>query len=128
MGTFYDELPYPINPIINEKFFTCLQKVDVLDTLGTRVSYFKKWINDQCLNLQKQHKMKKSYLPCWDTLHQWGNELKKRTKRKFYKKKSFNKQRGKKYWRKYCNKPRPKRQNCFRKSDYLIVGKNMCKG
>ena len=95
MGMFYDELPYPINPIINEKFFTCLQKVDVLDTLGTRVSYFKKWINDQCLDLQKQHKMNKSYLACWDTLHQWGNELKKRTKRKFYKKKSFNKQRGK---------------------------------
>ena len=56
---FYDKLPYPINFIINEKYMAWLEKADVCDTLGTRISYLRKWINYQCLDLQKQKKMKK---------------------------------------------------------------------
>ena len=59
LGMFYDKLSYPINSIINEKYMTWLKKVDVFDILGTIISYLRKWINDQCLDLQKQNKMKK---------------------------------------------------------------------
>ena len=51
-----------------------------------------------------------------ETLYQWGNEAEKRRKRKFYKKKNFNKQRGEKYRRKYYNKPSPKKCRFFRKA------------
>jgi len=53
---FYPKLPYPINSIINEKYITRLEKVDVIDTLGIRISYLRKWVNDQCLDLQRQKK------------------------------------------------------------------------
>ena len=77
-----------------------LEKADVFDTLGTRISYLRKWVNDQCLNLQKQKKMKKQYLACWDTPNQWGRDHTWRRTRNFFKKKSFNKQRREKYKRK----------------------------
>ena len=59
-GMLYDKLPYPINSIINELYMTWLEKVDVIDTLCTRISYLRKWVNDQYLDLQKQKKMKKA--------------------------------------------------------------------
>ena len=43
--------------------------------------------------------MKKQFLTYWDNPHQWEKELKKRRKIKFYKKRSFNKQREDKYER-----------------------------
>jgi len=49
----------------------------------------------------------------------------KRTSEK--KKKSFNKQRGEKYTRKYYNKPSPKKRKFFRKVAYCLIGKNNCK-
>ena len=74
LSMFYDKLPYPINSIINEKYMTWFEKACVFDTLRTRISYLTKWVNDQCLDLQKQNKMKKQYLACWDTSNQWGRE------------------------------------------------------
>ena len=127
LGMFYDKLPYPINSIINEKYIAWLEKADVVDTLGTRISYLRKWVNDQCLDLKKQKKIKKQFLTCWDAPHQWGKEPERRRKRKFYKKKSFNKQRGEKYKRKYYNKPSPKKRRFFRKAAYCPAGKNNCK-
>ena len=81
LGKFYDKLPYPINSIINEKYMAGLEKANVFDTLGTRIFYIRKWINDQCLDLQKQKKMKKQYLACCDTPNQWGREPTWRRKR-----------------------------------------------
>ena len=74
LSMFYDKLSYSINSIINEKYVTWLEKTDAFDTLGTRISYLRKWVNGQCLDLQKQKKMKKQYLACWDTSNQWGRE------------------------------------------------------
>ena len=59
LSMFYDKLPYPINFIIDEKYMSWLEKTNVFDTLGTGISYLRKWVNDQCLDLQKQKKMKK---------------------------------------------------------------------
>jgi len=50
---FYDKLPYPINSIINEKYITWLEKVDVIDALETRILNLRKWFNDQCLDNKK---------------------------------------------------------------------------
>jgi len=115
LGMFYDKLPYPINSIINKKYMTWFERTDVVDTLGSRISYLRKWVNEQCLDLQKQKKIKKQFLTCWDSPHQWEKEPEKRRKRKFYMKKSFNKQRREKYRRKYYNKPSPKKCRFFRK-------------
>ena len=52
-GMFYDKFPYPINSIINEKYIAWLERTDVVDTLGSRISYLRKWVNEQCLDLQK---------------------------------------------------------------------------
>ena len=81
LGMFYDKLPYPIKSMISEKYITWLENVDVIDILGTRISYLRKWVNDQCLDLQKQKKMKKQFLACWDTPHQWGKETDMRRRR-----------------------------------------------
>ena len=51
LGMFYDKLHYPTNFIIYEKHVTWLEKADVFNTLSTRISYMRKWINDQCLDL-----------------------------------------------------------------------------
>ena len=59
LSMFYDKLPYPINSIINKKYIAWLEKTYVIDTLGSRISYLLKWINDQCLDLQKQKKIEK---------------------------------------------------------------------
>ena len=93
-GMFYDKLPNSINFIINEKYMAWLEKAYFIETLGIRISYLKKQINDQCLNLQKQKqlkKLKKQFLTYWDTSYEWGNEVDKIRKRKFFKKKRFNK-------------------------------------
>ena len=71
--------------------------------------------------------MKKQYLACWDTPNQQGREPTWRRKRKFFKKKSFNKKRGEKYKRKYFQKPSPRKYRFFRKAAYCPVGKNNCK-
>ena len=42
LGMFYDKFPYPINSIINEKYMTWLERTDVVDTLGLRISYLRK--------------------------------------------------------------------------------------
>jgi len=57
---FSDKLPYPINSTINKKYMTWLEKADVFDILGTRISYLKKWVNDQCLDLQKTKENEKT--------------------------------------------------------------------
>ena len=67
-----------------------------MGTLETRISYLKKQANDQCLDLQKQKKMEKQFLAYQDNPHPWGNKHEKSRKRKYYKKKSFNKQWGEK--------------------------------
>ena len=68
--------------------------------------------------------MKKQFLDCWDDLHQQGKEPVRRRK-KFYKKSSFNKQRGDKYKRKQYYKPSPKKNHqksrmlsCSKKKNY----------
>ena len=76
------------------KYMTWLEKADVFDTPDTRISYLRKSVNDQCLDLQKQKKMKKQFLTSWDTLNQWGKCLAGEEKEIFLRKKSFNKQRG----------------------------------
>jgi len=78
-----------INSIINEKYMAWFERTDVVDTLGSRISFLRKWVNEQCLDLQKQKKIKKQFLTYWDSPYQWGKEYEKRRKRKFYKKKSF---------------------------------------
>ena len=90
LGMFYDKLPYPINFIINEKYIAWLEQADVIDTLGSRISYLRKQVNDQCLDLQKQKKMMKQFLTYWDSPHQWAQEPETRRKRKFYKKTTTN--------------------------------------
>ena len=69
----------------------------------------------------------KQFLTCWDSPHQWGKVPERKRKRKFYKKKSFNTQRGGKYKRKYYNKPSPKKYRFFRKAAYCPAQKNNCK-
>jgi len=59
--------------------------------------------------------------------HQWEKETERRRKRKFYNKKSLNKQRGEKCGRKYYNKPSSKKRRFFRKAAYCPSGKNNCK-
>ena len=41
LGMFYDELSYPINFIINEMYIAWLKRADVIDTLGSRIYYFR---------------------------------------------------------------------------------------
>ena len=65
LSIFYGKLPYQINSIINEKYFTLLEKA----MFSTRISYLRKWVNDQ-----------------------YGNQAEKKRKRQFFKNKSFNKQ------------------------------------
>jgi len=57
LAMFYDKLPYPINSIINEKYMAWLERTDVVVTLSSRISYLLKWVNEQCLDLQKQKKI-----------------------------------------------------------------------
>ena len=57
LGMLYDKLSYAINFIINEKYIERLGKANVIDTLGSRISYLRKWVNDQCLDMQKQKKI-----------------------------------------------------------------------
>ena len=70
LGMFYDKLPYPINFILNEKYIARFQRTDVIDTLASRISHLRKWVNDQYLDLQKQKKIKKQFLACRDSPHQ----------------------------------------------------------
>jgi len=70
LGMFYDKLSYPINFIINEKYIIYLERADVIDTLSSRITYLRKSVNDQCLDLQKQKKIKKQFLTCWDLPYQ----------------------------------------------------------
>ena len=74
---------------------------------------------------QKQKKIKKQFLACWDSPHQLGKEPEKRRKRKFYKKKSFNKQRGEKYRRKYYNKLSPEKLR-FLGKQIIILQNDKC--
>jgi len=67
---FYDKLPYLINSIINKKYIAWLERADVVDTLGSRIFYLRKLVNDQCLELQKQRKIKKQFLGCCDALYE----------------------------------------------------------
>jgi len=67
--------------------------------------------------------MKERFLACWDTSNQWGKKPSWRRKRNFFKKTSFNMQRGEKYKRKYFQKPSPRKRRFFRKAAYYPVGK-----
>ena len=42
LGVFYDKLSYPRKSIINEKYIAWVEKTDVIDTVGTRISYLRK--------------------------------------------------------------------------------------
>ena len=42
LGMFYDKLSYPINSIINDKYVAYLEQVDVINTLGSKISYIRK--------------------------------------------------------------------------------------
>ena len=42
-----------------------VRKKDGINTLGIGISYLRKSVNDQCLDLQKQKKMKKRFLSGW---------------------------------------------------------------
>jgi len=42
LSMLYDKLSYPINSIINENYIAWLERVDVVDTFGLRISYLKK--------------------------------------------------------------------------------------
>ena len=53
LGIFYDKLSYPINSIINEIYITWLEKPYVINTIGIRIPYLRKCVNDECLDLQK---------------------------------------------------------------------------
>ena len=53
LGMFYEKLPYSIYSVINEKYISWVEKEDIINTLHTRISYLRKWINNKCLNLQK---------------------------------------------------------------------------
>ena len=70
LGMFY----YPINFIINEKYIAWLERTNVIDTLGSRISYLRRWVSDQFIHLQKQNKIKKQFLTCWDSPCQWGKK------------------------------------------------------
>jgi len=59
LDMFYDKLSYSINYIINEKYMAWLERADVINTIGSGISYLQKWVNDQCLDLQTQKKIKK---------------------------------------------------------------------
>jgi len=62
IGIFYDKLSYPINSIINGKYvFLWLETEDVISMFGTRISYLRKGVNNQCLDLQKQNKMRSNF-------------------------------------------------------------------
>ena len=42
IGVFYEKLPYSINFIINEKYMAWLERTDVVNTLGSIISYLSK--------------------------------------------------------------------------------------
>ena len=73
LSIFYDKLSYPINSTINDKYTVWLERVDVIDTLSARISYLRKWVNNQCFDFQKQKQIKKQFLT-WDNPHQWRKE------------------------------------------------------
>ena len=50
LGMFYDRFSYSKT---NEKYTAWFERADVIDTLGLRISYLWKWVNDQYLNLQQ---------------------------------------------------------------------------
>ena len=62
LSMLYDKLSYPINFIINEKYMASLARTNLVDTLDSRISYLRKWVNEQYLDLQKQKKIKKQFL------------------------------------------------------------------
>ena len=64
LGMSYHKRHYPINSIINEKYIGWLKRVDVIDTFGIRVSYLRQWVNNHCLDIQKQKKIKKKFEAC----------------------------------------------------------------
>ena len=78
LSMFYDKLSYPINSIINEKYIARLGRTNVINTLCSRISYLRKWVNDHCFDLQKQKKIKKKFLAYWDSSQQ------KEKKNKFF--------------------------------------------
>jgi len=51
LGIFYDKLSCPINSIINEKYIAWFKRAYFIGTLGSRISYLRKWVNDQCFDL-----------------------------------------------------------------------------
>jgi len=46
ISMFYDKFSYPINFISNEKYIAYLERANVIDILGSSVSYLRKWAND----------------------------------------------------------------------------------
>jgi len=46
LGISYDKLPYPIDSMINEKYMAWPEWIDVIDTLGSIISYLRKLVNE----------------------------------------------------------------------------------
>ena len=122
---FYNKLPHPINSTINERYIALLERANVIDTLSSRISYLKKmeqWSMSWSLRVKE---IQEQFLTCWDLPSQWRKEPERRRKRKFYRKKGFNKQRGEKYKINYYNKPSHEKR-FFKKATYCPVKKNNC--
>ena len=58
LGMFYDKLPYLINFIITEKYIAYIERTDVIDTLDSRISCLRKWVNNQFLISKSKRKLK----------------------------------------------------------------------
>jgi len=55
---FYDKLSDPINSIINEKYIAWLEQADVIDTLGSIISFLRKWVMIKVLISKRKRKLR----------------------------------------------------------------------
>ena len=86
LDMFYDKLSYLINTIINEKYTAWLEKAGIIDTIGTRIFCFRKWINDQCLDSKNKRKWRKSFYPAGVLLITRETNLRREEKENFIRK------------------------------------------
>ena len=119
---FYDKFPYPINSIINEKYIAWPERVDVIHTLVTRITYLGKWVNDECLDPNAKENQETISSLLGFTLVMEKGTLKKE-KRKFYKKKTFNKQRETNIEENIITNQSPKNKEFLGKQLIVLQGK-----
>jgi len=63
LGMFNDKLPYPINFIINEKYIAYLERANVIDTLGLRISYLRNGSMINALISKSKRKLRSNSWP-----------------------------------------------------------------